>query len=77
MPKQNFAEQFGRYSSIAFILPSSLVAGYLIGYLLDKAFHTDFLYLVFLLLGIVAGFIELIREITAAAKETKQGGDGK
>lgn len=76
MPKQNMAVQFGRYSSIALLLPSSLAAGYFIGYLLDKAFHTDFLYLVFLLLGIVAGFIELVREVTAEAKRTKQSGNG-
>ena len=37
--------------------------GYAIGYLLDKAFGTHFLYLVFLLLGIAAGFVQLIRRL--------------
>ena len=52
-----------KYLSLATVLPASTFAGYLIGYLLDKAFGTRFLYLVFLLLGIAAGFIELIRQI--------------
>lgn len=58
-----------RYLSLATMLPASTFAGYLIGYLLDKAFGTHFLYLVFLLLGIAAGFIELIRQIL---KDTRQ-----
>ena len=37
-------------------------AGQLVdGYLLDRAFHTDFLYIVFLLVGIAAGFVQLVR----------------
>ncbi len=53
----------GRYSYLAFLLPVATFVGYGIGYLLDKAFHTHFLYLIFLLLGIASGFIELIREV--------------
>ena len=44
-------------------MPSCVVVGYAIGYYLDKAFGTTYLYIVFLLLGIVAGFVELIREV--------------
>lgn len=54
----------GEYSSLAFMLPAATVVGWGIGYLLDRAFHTDFLYLVFLLLGIAAGFVQLIRTVT-------------
>jgi F0F1-type ATP synthase assembly protein I len=39
--------------------------GYASGYLLDRAFHTHFLYLVFLVLGIVAGFVQLVRQVNA------------
>lgn len=53
----------GRYSYLAFLLPVATFVGYGIGFLLDKAFHTHFLYLIFLLLGIASGFIELIREV--------------
>ena len=65
MPKKDNdpLQLFGRYSYLAFLLPVSTFVGYAIGYLLDKALHTHFLYLIFLLLGIAAGFIELIREI--------------
>jgi F0F1-type ATP synthase assembly protein I len=38
--------------------------GYTIGYFLDKWFGTQYLKVVFLLLGIAAGMIELIRELT-------------
>lgn len=54
-------QAFGRYAWLAFLLPISTFIGYGIGYWLDKVFHTHFLYLVFLILGIAAGFIDLIR----------------
>ncbi len=65
--------QVARYSNLAFLLPASVVAGYLVGRLLDRAFGTSFLYLVFLLLGIAAGFIELIRQVS---RDTETGGRG-
>jgi len=57
----------GRYTTLAFSLPAATFAGYLMGYLLDRLFHTGFLYIVFLLLGIAAGFAELIREVQKGA----------
>ena len=54
----------GEYSSLAFLLPAATVAGWGIGYLLDRAFHTNFLYMVFLILGIAAGFVQLVRQVT-------------
>lgn len=51
----------GEYSSVAMILPASVFAGYIIGYLLDKQFGTTYLYLVFMILGIVSGFIQIFR----------------
>ncbi len=58
----------GRYTGLAFILPISTLVGYFIGYLLDKLFHTGFLAIVFLVLGIVSGFITLFRDLTAETK---------
>jgi F0F1-type ATP synthase assembly protein I len=55
----------GKYMGLAFLLPVSTGVGYAIGYFLDRAFHTGFLKLTFLLLGIAAGFIELIRELNS------------
>jgi F0F1-type ATP synthase assembly protein I len=61
--KQNVWIQIGRYSQLAFAMPAATVVGWIIGLLLDKWLHTSYLYLVGLLLGIVAGFVELIRTV--------------
>jgi F0F1-type ATP synthase assembly protein I len=63
MPKDNQWRTFGKYYGLAFLIPTSILVGYAIGYFLDKAFGTTFLKIVFLLLGIAAGMIELIREL--------------
>jgi F0F1-type ATP synthase assembly protein I len=61
--KRSFMVQVGEYTSLAFLLPAATFVGYLIGYLLDKAFGTHFLYIPFLVLGIVSGFVQLIRQL--------------
>ena len=53
----------GEYTSLAFMLPASAVIGYFLGYLLDKEFETTWIYIVGLILGIVAGFVQLIRQL--------------
>jgi F0F1-type ATP synthase assembly protein I len=62
MPKDGQWQQYGKYLGLAFVLPSCTLVGYLIGKGLDKLFGTHFLTFIFLLLGIAAGFIDLIRE---------------
>jgi F0F1-type ATP synthase assembly protein I len=65
-PKQNSDNIWallGRYMSLAMALPVSTFVGYAIGYGLDHWFGTTYLRIVFLLLGIVAGFVELLRGI--------------
>jgi F0F1-type ATP synthase assembly protein I len=49
------------YAQLAVVFPAATVVGWLIGAALDKWLHTSWLYLVGLILGIVAGFVELIR----------------
>jgi len=66
--KRNFWLQYARYGQLAFVLPASLVVGWLIGAALDHWLHTTWLYLAGILLGIAAGFIELIR---TAIRDTK------
>jgi ATP synthase protein I len=66
--KRNFWLQYARYGQLAFVLPAALVVGWLIGAALDRWLHTTWLYLVGILLGIAAGFIELIR---TAMRDTK------
>jgi F0F1-type ATP synthase assembly protein I len=63
MKKKPLMAQVGEYTSLAFVLPVSTFIGYVMGYFLDKAFGTHFLYLVFLILGIISGFTQLIRQI--------------
>lgn len=66
--KENFWVQAGRYSQLAFVLPAALVVGWLIGTGLDRWLHTTWLYLAGILLGIAAGFIELIRTVLRDTK---------
>jgi len=63
MAKKPFGKTVGEYTSLAFMLPVATFLGYTIGYLLDKAFGTHFLYIAFLLFGIAAGFVQLIRQL--------------
>ena len=53
----------GEYTTLALLLPISTAIGYLIGHALDRWLQTEYLKLVFLLLGIAAGFVELIRQV--------------
>ncbi len=61
--KKPFMVLVGEYTSLAFLLPTATFVGYGIGYFLDKSFGTHYLYLVFLLLGIAAGLLQLIRRL--------------
>jgi ATP synthase protein I len=64
MPKDNLFEQLGKYYSVAFLLPASVLVGFAIGYGLDKWFGTGFLKIIFLFLGVAAGIIEVVRELS-------------
>lgn len=66
--KDNPYVMLGRYLGLAFLLPTTTFVGYAIGYLLDKAFGTHFLKIVFLILGIISGLVQLIRDLQKDAK---------
>jgi len=55
--------QVANYAQLAFIFPAATVVGWLVGSALDKWLHTTWIYIVGLILGIVAGFVELIRTV--------------
>ncbi len=61
--RDNALAMVGKYMALAFVIPSTTFAGYVIGYLLDKVFDTSYLNIVFLFIGIAAGFVELFREL--------------
>lgn len=64
--KRSLILQLANYSQLAFIFPAATVVGWLIGAALDRWLHTNWLYLAGLILGIIAGFVELIRLVTAS-----------
>jgi len=66
--KENFWVQAARYSQLAFVFPAALVVGWLIGAALDRWLHTTWLYMAGILLGIAAGFVELIRAVLRDSK---------
>jgi F0F1-type ATP synthase assembly protein I len=61
--KQTTASRYAEFTGLAMLLPASTFMGYAIGYYLDKHFGTTWLKVVFLILGSVAGFVTLIRQI--------------
>jgi F0F1-type ATP synthase assembly protein I len=71
--KKTMAARAAQYSSLALVLPVSTFVGYAIGYYLDKAFHTQWLKILFLILGSIGGFIELIRQIMADSHDDGSG----
>jgi F0F1-type ATP synthase assembly protein I len=66
--KRSFWIATARYSQLAFVLPACTAAGWILGALADKWFHTKWLYLVGLLVGIAAGFVELVRTTMRSEK---------
>jgi F0F1-type ATP synthase assembly protein I len=63
-PKKSAWVQLANYSQLAFVFPAATVVGWLIGSALDHWLHTTWLYLAGLIVGIIAGFVELIRTVT-------------
>jgi F0F1-type ATP synthase assembly protein I len=57
--------QMGNYAQLAIVFPAATLIGWLIGSAFDRWLHTSWLYIVGLILGIVAGFVELIRTASA------------
>src|SRR5438270_10747204 len=61
--KKSFFLLLARYSQLGLTLPAATFVGWLVGAALDRWLHTKGFYLVGLLLGSVAGFVELIRAV--------------
>jgi len=80
--KKGFAEYFGisdsamRLSSLGLTLVFSTFIGFGLGWLLDKVLKTrPFLTILLLLLGIVAGFINVYRSVKAEAEPDEEEED--
>jgi F0F1-type ATP synthase assembly protein I len=68
--EENLWRQIGRYSNLGFVLPAAIVAGLIIGHLLDRWLKTSWITLAGLLVGCIAGFAELIRGIIRSTKDS-------
>ena len=65
-----------QYAHIGLAIPAATIAGLLLGTLLDRLFHTHWIFLVGLILGVIAGFYDIIRAVQQmnkanAAPQTK------
>ncbi len=60
--------QVSRFIELGVLLPACTFIGWLIGAGLDKWLHTSWMYLVGLIVGIAAGFVQLIRTVLKAEK---------
>ncbi len=59
---------WARYSQIAFVIPAAVVIGLFLGKLLDYWLHTRWLFLAGIVVGAVAGFIDVIRTVIRQTK---------
>ena len=60
-----------KLTQIAFVLPVSVFVGWVLGAGLDKWLHQHWMYLVGIILGSVAGFIQIFRLVAASGKDIK------
>ena len=51
-----------RLTQIAFVLPAAVLIGWGMGALLDKWLHTQWIYIVGVILGAIAGMTEAVRQ---------------
>jgi ATP synthase protein I len=56
---------------LAIIMPAACLIGWFGGSLLDRWLHTDWIYVVGILLGAVAGFVQIYRVASGYMKDAK------
>jgi ATP synthase protein I len=64
-----------RFMQIAFILPASVAVGWALGAGLDRWLHQHWMYLVGIILGCVAGFIQVFRLVLGTEKAMRRDGE--
>jgi len=60
-----------KYLSLALTLPASVMAGYILGTFADNWLHFPLLRVIGIVLGMCAGLIQIVRELS---RETKPNG---
>lgn len=63
----------GKYLSLALTLPASVVAGYILGAAVNHFLHFSFVVPLGILLGMAAGLMQIIRELSRDEKKSTQG----
>lgn len=61
-----------RLTQIAFILPAAVCVGWLFGVALDHWLHQHWIYLAGIVLGCIAGFIDIFRLVLKNEKEMEK-----
>jgi F0F1-type ATP synthase assembly protein I len=69
--KKPWPVMVGEYTTLAFVLPVSTFLGYGLGWLLDRQFGTTWIYIPGLILGIVSGFVQLIRQLMRDTRDDR------
>ena len=67
--EKNLLVQAARYTEMGFIIPAAAFAGLLLGKLLDYWLKTHWIYIAGVVLGIIAGFIQMIRMAVSASND--------
>ncbi|HZZ38011.1 MAG TPA: AtpZ/AtpI family protein [Acidobacteriaceae bacterium] len=62
-----------RLTQIAFILPAAVFVGWIAGAGLDQWLHQHWIYLAGLLLGAVAGFVQVFRLVASEGRAIDKG----
>lgn len=67
--------QLGKYLGLAFLLPSGVVAGYLIGLFVEHFVHWSGCRAVGIVLGAAGSLIRIFQELLREVKRSEEGSD--
>lgn len=62
----------GKYLSLALTLPACVFAGYILGALADRWLNIPFLRALGIILGMTAGLIQILRELSRETKPNRR-----
>ena len=76
-PSKKDFRKMALMSSLGLMLPSSIAVGLVFGYFLDKLLNTSpWLFLTFMILGTVSGFLSFIRGLNKIKNEDEDEDEG-
>jgi F0F1-type ATP synthase assembly protein I len=69
--------QLGKYLGLAFLLPSGVVAGYLIGIFVEHFVHWSGCRAIGIVLGAAASMVRIFQELLRDMKRSERGDNGR